>query len=83
MLLIQIFFSKLLLSETTESQADISIVVDIDWRGYYDGRKEHPIEEAENVIFNANNEVLKIGKILTERMSSRRIHWYVEIYTSG
>ena len=52
-----------------ESQADISIVVDIDWRGYYDGRKEHPIEEAENVIFNANNEVLKIGKILTEKVT--------------
>ena len=50
-----------------ESEADISIVVDIDWRGYYVGRKDHPIEEAENVIFDANNEVVNIGKILTDK----------------
>ena len=46
-----------------ESNHDISVVVDIDWRGYYVGRKDHPISEAENVIFNSNNEVEKIGKI--------------------
>ena len=60
-----ILFEASVVRRLLESQADISIVVDIDWRGYYEGRKEHPIEEAENVI-NANNEVLKIGKILTE-----------------
>ena len=47
------------------SDHDISVVVDIDWRGYYVGRKDHPISEAENVIFNSNNEVEKIGKINT------------------
>jgi len=62
-----ILFEASVVRRLLESQADISIVVDIDWRGYYEGRKEHPIEEAENVIFNANNEVLKIGKILTEK----------------
>ena len=62
-----ILFEASVVRRLLESQADISIVADIDWRGYYDGRKEHPIEEAENVIFNANNEVLKIGKILTEK----------------
>ena len=50
-----------------ESENDISVVVDIDWRGYYIVRKDHPIEEAENVIFNSNNEVVKIGKIATEK----------------
>ena len=47
-----ILFEASVVRRLLESQADISIVVDIDWRGYYDGRKEHPIEEAENVIFN-------------------------------
>ncbi len=46
-----------------ESDHDISVVVDIDWRDYYIGRKDHPLSEAENVIFNSNNEVIKIGKI--------------------
>ena len=42
---------------------DIAIGVDIDWKEYYLGRKDHPIEEAENVIFNSANQVMKIGKI--------------------
>jgi choline kinase/DNA-binding XRE family transcriptional regulator len=62
-----ILFDAAVVKRLLESQADISIVVDIDWRGYYVGRKDHPIEEAENVVFNADNEVVRIGKILTEK----------------
>jgi len=62
-----ILFDSAVVRRLLESHADISIVVDIDWRGYYVGRKDHPIEEAENVILNANNEVVKIGKILTDK----------------
>jgi choline kinase/DNA-binding XRE family transcriptional regulator len=62
-----ILFEPAVVKRLLESDHDISIVVDIDWRGYYVDRKDHPIEEAESVIFNANNEVVEIGKILTER----------------
>ena len=61
-----ILFDKSVVERTLKSDHDISVVVDIDWRGYYVGRKDHPISEAENVIFNSNNEVEKIGKINTE-----------------
>ena len=60
-------FESNVVKRLLESDHDISVVVDIDWRGYYVDRKEHPIEEAENVIFNSNNEVIKIGKISTEK----------------
>ena len=60
-----ILFDTSVVQRTIESDHDISVVVDIDWRGYYVGRKDHPISEAENVIFNSNNEVEKIGKINT------------------
>ena len=60
-----ILFDPIVVQRTIESNHDISVVVDIDWRGYYVGRKDHPISEAENVIFNSNNEVEKIGKINT------------------
>ena len=60
-----ILFDSSVVQRTLESDHDISVVVDIDWRGYYVGRKDHPISEAENVIFNSNNEVEKIGKINT------------------
>ena len=60
-----ILFDSSVVERTLNSDHDISVVVDIDWRGYYVGRKDHPISEAENVIFNSNNEVQKIGKINT------------------
>ncbi len=60
-----ILFDPTVVHRTIKSNHDISVVVDIDWRGYYVGRKDHPISEAENVIFNSNNEVEKIGKINT------------------
>lgn len=62
-----ILFEAAIVKRLLESENDISIVVDVDWQGYYVGRKEHPIEEAEIAIFNAKNEVLEIGKILTEK----------------
>ena len=63
-----ILFDSSVVERTLNSDHDISVVVDIDWRGYYVDRKDHPIEEAENVIFNSNNEVVKIGKIATEKL---------------
>ena len=62
-----ILFESAVVQRLLNSDHDISVVVDIDWRGYYVNRKEHPIEEAENVIFNSNNEVIRIGKIATEK----------------
>ena len=60
-----ILFDSVVVKRALQSNHDISVIVDIDWRGYYVGRKDHPISEAENVIFNSNNEVEKIGKINT------------------
>ena len=62
-----ILFESSIVKRLLESKHDISIVVDIDWRGYYVNRKDHPVDEAENVIFDANNDVIKIGKILTNK----------------
>ena len=58
-----ILFEPFIVKRAIETDHDISVVVDIDWRDYYVGRKDHPLSEAENVIFNSNNEVVKIGKI--------------------
>ena len=62
-----ILFESNVVKRLLESDHDISVVVDIDWRGYYVGRKDHPLSEAENVIFDSNNKVLKIGKIGTQK----------------
>jgi choline kinase/DNA-binding XRE family transcriptional regulator len=60
-----ILFDPIVVKRALETNHDISVIVDIDWRGYYVGRKDHPISEAENVIFDSNNQVIKIGKINT------------------
>lgn len=60
-----IIFTPKVVERLMECNADISIVVDIDWRGRYVSREDHPIEEAENVIFDANHFVVDIGKIMT------------------
>jgi len=62
-----ILFDPFVVKRAMESDHDISVIVDIDWRDYYIDRKEHPLSEAENVIFNSNNEVVKIGKIATDK----------------
>ncbi len=62
-----ILFEKHVVERVLDSDHDISIVVDIDWQGNYVGRKNHPVEEAESVILDANNNVLEIGKIFTSK----------------
>lgn len=62
-----ILFERGVVERLLQAEHDIAIVVDIDWRGYYVDRKDHPVEEAENVIFDANNTVVEIGKILTAK----------------
>ena len=62
-----ILFEPFVVKRAIESNHDISVVVDVDWRDYYVGRKDHPLSEAENVIFNSNNEVVKIGKIASQK----------------
>ena len=62
-----ILFEPYVVKRAMESDHDISVIVDIDWKDYYINRKDHPLSEAENVIFNSNNEVVKIGKIATDK----------------
>jgi len=60
-----IIFNPSIVERLMECSADIAVVVDVDWRGRYESRDEHPIEEAENVIFDANHSVVDVGKIMT------------------
>ena len=62
-----ILFEPFVVQRAIDTDHDISVVVDIDWRDYYIDRKDHPLTEAENVIFNSNNEVIKIGKIAADK----------------
>lgn len=58
-----IWYAVPVVKRLLRSKKDIALGVDIDWKEYYLGRKDHPIEEAENVIFDSSGDVVKIGKI--------------------
>jgi len=62
-----ILFDTLVVQRVLESQHDISIVVDIDWRGYYEGRRDHPLDKAENIVFDADNKVVSAGKAIASK----------------
>ena len=57
-----ILFEQRIVAALLESDNDISIVVDTDWKAYYEGRVDHPETEAEKVIFSETHEVERIGK---------------------
>jgi len=60
-----IIFDTDIVRRLMERDEDIAIVADIDWKGYYEGRTEHPIEEAEKVIFDEDKNVVEIGKVVS------------------
>ncbi len=57
-----IWYNDSVVSALLESKKAISSVVDTDWHDYYEGRTDHPIEDAENIIMDEDKRMLKIGK---------------------
>ncbi len=47
-----------------EAQGDIVAAVDRDWVPYYDGRTDHPVDEAENIFVDTTGAVRHAGKHL-------------------
>lgn len=56
-----IIFEQAILEKLLQSEADISLVIDVDWLVHYQHRYQHPVGEAELVMVE-NNRITKIGK---------------------
>ena len=59
-----IIYERSVLEMQIKSEHDISMVTDVKWRLNYQDRKNHPLEEAENVVFDEKLKVRQIGKNL-------------------
>ena len=59
-----IIFEKRVVEKLLESRHEISVVTDLKWTLNYRDRRDHPLEEAEKVIFDERFQVQKIGKNL-------------------
>ncbi len=56
-----ILYSKEIVEKLIQSEADIALIVDVNWAQRYEGRDQHPVSEAELVKVE-NGRVEKIGK---------------------
>ncbi len=54
------------------STGDFVIAIDKDWEEYYEGRTEHPVSEAENVIYNDSLQAIQIGKHISPSKDSNK-----------
>ena len=62
-----ILYKESVVKALLECKQAIASIVDTDWEEYYEGRSDHPIEEAENVLVGDDDRIVKIGKhIFTE-----------------
>jgi len=64
-----VLFDQKVLSKVIDSQCDIGIAVDLDWKKGYDGRTQHPIEQADLALVE-NNSVINIQKNLDSSNNS-------------
>ena len=58
-----ILFKRSVVEKLLKMKADISIVVDTDWKARYKNRFQHPAEEAEKVVVSSNK-IVRIGKAI-------------------
>jgi choline kinase len=57
-----ILYEKKVISKIMQARDDISLVADVQWKDTYVGRVDHPLSEAENVVFDSNYHATSIGK---------------------
>ena len=57
-----IIFEDLILKKILQTNLDIGIAVDLDWKKAYENRESHPISEAENILFDNSRNILEIRK---------------------
>jgi choline kinase len=57
-----IVYEKSVLSKLIESKSDVSVVVDLDWREYWQARMEDPLQDAETLKMDSEGHIVELGK---------------------
>ncbi len=57
-----IVYSQTILRTLLKSKADISVVIDKKWEGYWRSRNENPLDDAESLKLRNDGTILEIGK---------------------
>ena len=67
-----IVFEEKILEEILRCDGDIGIPIDLNWRKSYQGRTQHPISEADNILLK-NNKITKIKKNIQNQNNEEAI----------
>ena len=62
-----IIFDLKIMKQVLDSNYDISVAIDLDWEKNYVNRNNHPKSEAENVLLDSNDNILKIKKNIEDK----------------
>jgi len=73
-----ILFDEQIFESILTFNGDIGIGVDLNWRAAYDGRTNHPLEQADNVLLE-NKKILKIKKNILEYKSTQQLGEFIGI----
>lgn len=57
-----IIYEPIVIQKLIKSKSDIVTVVDIDWKNYWFDRFDNPLEDAETLKFNKNENIIDIGR---------------------
>ncbi len=57
-----IIYSTQVLHKLAESNHDVSVVVDVGWRGYWEERFTDPLLDAESLMLDSDNNIISIGR---------------------
>ena len=78
-----IIFKKKIVKKLLKSREDISVLVDTDWKKNYKGRTLHPISQAENVVYDKNLFLKKVGKNISSKESNGEFIGMLKINSNG
>ena len=57
-----IVYNKSVIDNVLDDDSKISVVIDKQWRKYWEARMDNPINDVETLIINEQNEIIDIGK---------------------
>lgn len=57
-----IVYSDTVIEQVLNNDSEIGVVVDKDWRNYWEARMENPLDDAETFKVNVNGDIIELGK---------------------
>lgn len=78
-----ILFDDVILSQIIQSNYDIGIAVDLNWKNAYEGRTDHPLSEAENVFIDNDGNVLEIKKNIIKNSNIGEFLGIIKLSSTG